>query len=329
MGASVYLQRTRGKSRPVLTRFLLSRGLWLIFLEVTVIGFGWTFDEPTLFLQVIWAIGVCMMVLSVLQWLPTAIVGAIGVAILLFHNLLDPIQAASFGKTAFLWILLHQGSPIFWHGHIIGLAFYPVLSWIGIACVGYAFGPLANSSAPSGRRHLTAAGLGLLFLAAFSVLRVIGRYGDSFRFEHLGSFARSSMSFFEVQKYPPSLDYALATFGVLLLLYTAFDVLVARNWLPRARGVVETYGRVPFFYYVQHIYLIHIVALLSTMALGGNWRFFVSTADFFSFTGALPVGHSLPVVYAIWLAVVASLYPGCLWFSRLKARRRDWWLSYL
>jgi hypothetical protein len=136
------------------------------------------------------------------------------------------------------------------------------------------------------------------------------------------------MSFFEVQKYPPSLDYALATFGFLLLLYTAFDVLATRDLLPRARGVVETYGRVPFFYYIQHLYLIHIAALVSGVALGASWRDYASVEKVSS-DAFPPIGHNLPVVYVVWICVVAALYPGCLWFSRLRARRRDWWLSYL
>ncbi|HEY0307210.1 MAG TPA: hypothetical protein VGB94_03560, partial [Acidobacteriaceae bacterium] len=224
--------------------------------------------------------------------------------------------------------LLHQGAPIMWHGRYLGVVFYPVLSWTGIMCVGYAFGPLANITARHAVRHFLTGGLGLLFLAAFSVMRLINGYGDSYHFLHLGSFSHTAMSFFEVQKYPPSLDYVLATFGVLLLLYTGFDVLVSRNLLVRARGIVEVYGRVPFFYYVQHIYLIHAAALVSGVALGASWRDYTSTEKLF-LGDFPPVGHSLPVVYVVWLCVIVALYPGCLWFSRFRARRRDWWLSYL
>ena len=327
-GASVYLQRKRGKSRAQLTRFLLARGFWLIFLELTLVNFGWFFKWPLPLFQVIWAIGASMIVLAFLQWLPVAAVGAVGAAIILLHNLLDPIHAANLGQWANLWKLFHESAPMIYHGRMVGMAFYPLLVWIGVICLGYAFGPLAVA-APVFRRRV-AAGLALAFLAAFSLLRLHAGYGDRYHWHPLATATQSAMFFFEVQKYPPSLEYVLATFGVLLLLYAAFDKAVSQDWLPRLREFVETYGRVPFFYYVLHIYLIHATALLLTLATGGDWH--ASWIGFQAITGDNRPPHwgfSLPGIYCLWMAFVLALYPACLWFSRLKARRRDWWLSYL
>jgi uncharacterized membrane protein len=324
-GASVYLQGKRGKTRGDIGRLLLTRGLWLILMEVTLVDFGWSFSFFP-FLQVIWAIGASMVVLAALQWLGVIAVGLVGAAILLGHNLLDPIHAAQFGSGKDLWLMLHDRGFLTYHGHPFALLFYPVLAWFGVMCVGYAFGPVA-ASAPAARQRIAAA-LGVVFLLVFSALRLMNGYGDKYRFEHLSSPARTAMSFFQVQKYPPSLEYVLATFGFLLLLYTLFDIAAARDWLAPVRRFFEVFGRVPFFYYVLHIYTIHGFALLASMAMGLHWQVWIGPAFF---TGDRPDGwgYSLPVVYGVWFAVIFVLYWPTRWFSQLKRRRRDWWLSYL
>ena len=325
-GTSVYLQRHRGKTRPQLMKFLITRGCWLLFLELTLVDFGWFFKWPIPFFQVIWAVGASMIVLAFLQWLPVAAVGAIGAAIVVCHNLLDPIQSSSLGRYANLWKLFHESGMLQYHGQTIGMAFYPVFAWIGVICLGYAFGPVVVA-APARRRRI-AVGLAGLFLGVFSILRVMSGYGDRFHWHPLATPMQSAMFFFEVRKYPPSLDYVLVTFGFLLLLYTVFDKAVSENWLPRLRGFIETYGRVPFFYYVQHIYLIHGTALLLAIATHSDWRLFIGPQ---ALMGDHPAnwGFSLPGIYCLWIFFVLVLYPSCLWFSRLRARRRDWWLSYL
>jgi uncharacterized membrane protein len=323
-GVSVYLQRERGKSAGQMAKLLVTRGLWLMFLELTVVSFAWTF-APGIILQVIWVVGVAMVVLGLLQWAPRVTVGALGAAMILLHNLLDPIKASSFGHGEFAWDLLHQMAITRFHGLFVA-AGYPILPWVGVICVGYAAGPLAVASA--GRRQRIASLLGLFFLAVFALLRVMHGYGDHNRFEHLGTAARSAMSFMNVEKYPPSLHYLLATFGFLLLLYALFDVAATRGWVPRVREVIETYGRVPFFYYVLHLYLLHSTALVLTAADHLNWHLWVTPGTVFF--GHVPGwGFPLGGVYCVWLTVLLVLYLPCLWFSRLKARRRDWWLSYL
>ncbi|MFT4113843.1 DUF1624 domain-containing protein [Silvibacterium sp.] len=324
-GTSVYLQLQRGKSTGEVRKLLLTRGLWLMLLEPTLISFGWSFNlAPGL--QVIWAIGFSMIFLGLLIGLPTAAIGAVGAAIVLLHNLLDGIRMQPGTGIGTLWEFLHQQGPILFHHQFVGLIAYPVVPWIGVICLGYVFGALTIWT-PELRRAMARA-LGVAMLAVFALLRVLHGYGDSFKLEPLGGFWRDTMSFLQVTKYPPSLQYLLVTLGILLLLYSAFDWLETSELLPKLRGVLDVYGRVPFFYYVLHIYLIHLGALLLTAELHLNWRFWLQPGSVF--IGYLPHwGFGLPVVYAVWLSAVALLYLPCRWFSRLKARRRDWWLSYL
>ncbi len=325
-GASIYLQRRRGKSVAELRHLVLTRGLWLLLMEVTVISFGWSFTFAP-FLQVIWAIGWSMVLLSLLLDLPVVAIGGLGAAIVTLHNLLDPIQAKNLGIWSNLWKILHQpGMLLLPDGHPFAFAFYSVLPWFGVICIGYAFGTVAAGTA--GKRRRTSLLLAAVFAAAFTALRLNNHYGDDIPFEHLATPTQTLMSFFNVEKYPPSLEYVLATFTVLLLLYVLFDALVGRDWLPPLRSFLRTFGRVPFFYYVPHIYLVHGAALLTTMAVGGDWQFWIGTGFF---TQGIPRGYgfSLGVIYAVWLTIVLTLYLPCRWFASVKARRSDWWLSYL
>jgi uncharacterized membrane protein len=323
-GISVYLQRRRGKSAEQMTRMLLTRGTWLILLEVSVVSFAWAFS-PSTYLQVIWAIGVSMICLGLLQRFSRAVAGAVGISILLLHNLLDPIRAALFGRWALLWNMIHEPLLLRYHGGAIFVIIYPVLPWIGVILVGYAVGPFF-CMAPQVRQRMAVL-VGGLFLSVFSLLRLTRDYGDHREFRHLATPSRTAMSFLDVEKYPPSLHYILATFGVLLLIYALFDAIATRGWLPRHRGFLQVYGRVPFFYYVLHLYLIHSAALLLSFHEHLDWRYFIRPQTPFTYMAGW--GLSLPLVYCVWLGVILALYLPCRWFGRLKARRHDWWLSYL
>ena len=325
-GVSVYLQRMRGKSAGEMARLLATRGLWLCFLEMTVVDFGWSF-APGIVLQVIWAIGIAMLFLAILQWLPPVAIGTIGGAIVVLHNLLDPISPDRFSGEGLMWTLVHQGkSPLFFHHKMIGIAAYPIVPWLGVICLGYAFGPVLTMT--PARRQRVAALLGAAMLLVFTLLRLTHAYGDHFRFEHLATPARTAMSFFQLEKYPPSLHYLLATLGFVLLMYALFDRATSQNWLPGVRGFVEIYGRVPLFFYVLHIYLLHSAALLWTAEQHMNWRFWLIPGAVF--IRHLPGwGYSLPLVYLVWLCTILVLYVPCRWFSRYKAEHRAWWLSYL
>ncbi len=323
-GISVYLQRQRGKSAEQMTRMLLTRGVWLILLEVTVVSFGWAFS-PSTYLQVIWAIGVSMICLGLLQRFSRAVAGAVGISILLLHNLLDPIRAASFDRWALLWNMIHEPLLLRYNSGAIFVIIYPVLPWIGVILVGYAVGPFF-CMAPQMRQRMAVL-VGGLFLFVFSLLRLWHGYGDHRQFQHLAVPSRTVMSFLDVEKYPPSLHYVLATFGVLLLIYALFDAMATRGWMPLLRGFLQVYGRVPLFYYVLHLYLIHSAALLLSFHEHLDWRYFIRPLTPFSYM--VGWGLSLPLVYCIWIGVILASYLPCWWFGRLKARRRDWWLSYL
>ena len=325
-GTSVYLQRQR-KSAAQLTRFLIQRGIWLIFLEVTLVSLGWSFNIGMPILQVIWVIGASMIVLAGLQWLPLPAIGIFAAIIILGSDLLDRIHAASLGNWADAWLFLHERGLLMVHHHPIALYGYPLLPWIAIMALGYCFGPVVTQI-PQRRQRISVA-LGAASLALFTLLRLTHSYGDPGPgLQHLASPAHTIMSFFSVQKYPPSLHYLLSTLGVILLLFALIDTLVDHTRLPKGRAFLEVYGRVPFFFYILHIFIIHALALGVAIASGANWHFWITPAVVF-LTHLDNWGYSLPVVYTVWIAVVLALYPACAWFSRLKDQRRDWWLSYL
>lgn len=334
-GVSAYLQFVKGKTTPNLAVFLLTRGFWLIFLEATILSFGWSFGFPyPLFFQVIWAIGWSMIALAGLIWLPRMAVLAIGVVIVAGHNLLDPVNAAQLGEFGLVWTFLHDGGPIFVGDQPIGLLGYPVLPWIGVIALGYGMGAIFLE--PPAKRDRTIFLIGLGMLAAFLVLRGTMIYGDpmfatgpegEYRdWRTQNSLGAALMVFLDVQKYPPSLQFVLVTLGLVFVLWP----LLSR--LPKpARSVLNTFGAVPFFFYVLHIFLVHGLAIAANAAVGqpiaGYFDYMINvfTAPD-KFAGA---GFSLPWVYVAWIVVLALLYPLCRYWQQLKTRRRDWWLSYL
>jgi uncharacterized membrane protein len=314
-GTSAYLFGKRSGPRA-LSKFLVTRGLWLIALEWSVVTLAWTFNfkwELGLIMQVIWAIGASMIVLAALVHLPVRVVGAIGLAICLFHNLLDGVPRPESALWGTVWSILHVQSPT-----AIGYAHYPLIPWIGVMAVGYALGRVFDMDAISRRQTLLT--LGAAAIAAFFVLRLINGYGDPAPWEIQSDAGRTLMSFFNVGKYPPSLLFLLVTLGPALLLLAQLEH--ARGWFA---GVLETFGRVPLFFYVLHIALAHLAAGLLAMWMGYGTA--VLNNFFFKFPPTW--GVSLPAVYVAWLLVLVTLYPACRWYASVKRRRRDWWLSYL
>ncbi len=336
-GVSAYLQAVKGKSGPALSSFLVKRGLWLIFLELTVLSFGWSFGFPyAFFLQVIWAIGWSMIALAGLVLLPRSASLAVGLAIVAGHNLLDPLTPQQFGGASLLWSALHEGGPIFVGGAPIGLFAYPILPWIGVMALGYGAGPLFVEPAATRNRKLLFIGAGMI--ALFLLLRFIdgygnpapgtagGPYGGGESWRDQNSFGGAAMVFLDVQKYPPSLMFTFATLGIMFLL---LPLLARLKGLP-AR-VLLTFGAVPFFFYVLHIWLAHAIAIAANAALGrdASGLFNYLRNVFMAPERLQSLGFSLPWVYVAWIAVLSMLYPLCACWADLKRRRRDWWLSYL
>ena len=318
-GTGAFLSGARGKTQGEVSRFLLTRGLWLLLLELTVIRLAWTFD-PTYRvtpLQVIWAIGWSMVALSALVRLPAWAVTAFGAAMIALHNLLDPVAPASFGPLGWLWAILHTGGPLEPVPGRQFIALYPLTPWIGVMAAGYGCGQLLTLDGERRRRLLLRLGTGLTL--GFVVLRALNLYGDPRPWAAQESGLFTFFSFINTQKYPPSLLFLLMTLGPSLVALRLFD---------RGAGALSwpfvTFGRVPLFYYALHLYLIHALALSLAIARHGS-----RLGE--AFVNGVPpyFVYGLPTVYAVWIGVVVVLYFPCRWFAGLKRRRRDAWLSYL
>jgi len=319
-GTGAYLSGARGKTRGELSRFLLTRGLWLVLLELTVVRFAWTFDPAYRVTpgQVIWAIGWSMVVLAALVRLPAWAAAAFGVALIALHNLLDSVTSASLGPLGWLWAILHTGEPLEPFAGRQFIPVYPLIPWVGVMAAGYGFGRVLLLEGARRRRVLLGLGAGLTL--AFVALRASNLYGDPRPWAAQGGFLFTLFSFVNTQKYPPSLLFLLMTLGPAMLALRLFDR--GAGWAARP---LVTFGRVPLFYYVLHLFLIQLLAVVFAFV-----RYGPGVREAFA-GGRLPqdYGYGLPLVYAVWLGVVALLYLPCRWFAGVKRRRREAWLSYL
>ena len=321
-GSGAFLSATRGRSRAQVARFLLSRGVWLIVLELTLARFGWYFnlDYRYTAAKVIWALGWSMVVLSALVFLPIRLIGAFGVLMIAAHNLFDPIHFDKPGLPRAVWAILHESVPIELRPGFRFNVSYPLVPWIGVMAAGYAFGPLLRLDRAPRRRLLIVLGLGATL--AFLLLRSLNGYGDPHPWARRESAAFTVLAFLRCEKYPPSLSYLLMTLGPLIALLGLFD---------RGAGAIgrrlQILGRVPLFYYLLHLPLIHGLAVLFAFARYGRADWLFRNPPF----AGMPEGYGypLPVVYLVWLSVVLILYPACRWFAAVKARNRSGWLSYL
>ncbi|TNE62054.1 MAG: DUF1624 domain-containing protein [Alphaproteobacteria bacterium] len=321
-GMSAGLMAAR-RSTAELSRFLFTRGIWLLFIEMTVVSVGWTFSifEGFLFvMQVIWAIGASMLVMAVLVWLPKPAILAFGLILIFGHNILDnpalfPVQ--DWSRPMPVWHVLHNGGMVMLGSTPMMLA-YPIIPWVAIMPIGYVLADLYSKDAALRQRILMRLGLGAIIL--FAVLRSVNIYGEPASWALQDTALKSLMSFVNLQKYPPSLQYLLVMLGGGLIVLS-----LAEKWRGRFVDWMVTFGRVPFFYYILHIYLIHAFGLLAAELQGFGWRSLATM--FFGFPQGY--GFNLWVVYGVWVATIVILYPPSKWFAGVKARRKDWWLSYL
>jgi uncharacterized membrane protein len=319
-GTGAFLLGER-RSIPELSRFLVTRGIWLIVLEVTVLrcfGYQFNFDYQVTMLVVIWALGWAMIVLAALLWLPPSMVLAFGVVMIAGHNLLDGIRS-----TNPLWVILHSPGFVVNRPGFVVFAAYPLIPWIGVTAVGYALGQVYGWSAE--RRQAFLLRCGLTLMVAFLALRAINLYGDPSQWSAQASTAMTVVSWLNVTKYPPSLLFLLMTLGPALLILRALDTATPR-WL----GPALTFGRVPLFYFVVHFSLIHLLAVIVCYARNGaiHWAFESPNLGAYPFTPPPGWGFSLPTIYLIWILVVSLMSPVCAWFASVKARRTDLWLRY-
>lgn len=325
-GTSAFISGQR-KTKKELSGFLFKRGLWLIFLELTIVNFSWFFNIHFTFfiLAVIWTLGICMICLAGLIYLPKKVILAIGIILVATHNLLDKTHFSENNAMGFIWGFLHD-QKLFHLGRFNIMMVYPILPWIGVMALGYCLGEIfaKGYDANKRKRILLAIGCGSVLL--FVILRSINIYGNIIPWKSQSSPIFSFLSFISISKYPPSLDYVLLTEGVALIFLALTENI--SNGLTK---FISVYGRVPLFYYIFHIYLIHIIALMAAVLTGYSWTDMTSFDTFISYMPNLKgYGFGLGIVYIIWLAVVILMYPLCKWYDGYKSSHRDrWWLSYL
>jgi len=326
-GTSAFLYGTKQSNITETAFFLFTRGLWLILIELVIVNFAWTFDVTYSFriLQVIWAIGISMVVLSALVFLPKGLILVIGTLLVFGHNLLDSINLEGSSAPDMFWYALHQPHSVYIDTtHLINFV-YPVLPWIGLMALGYVFGSLYQRDLPAKqrRRWLLSIGIGATLL--FILLRSFNLYGEPHPWQAQDSFGLSLMSFLNTTKYPPSLHFLLMTMGPALIVLSAIEPF--ENRLPRPVIVI---GKVPFFFYVIHLYVIHALALLLLVYEGRNWHQYILSARGIMSGTLHNFGLSLGAVYVIWIFLIASLYPFCkLYQSYRENHPAKWWLSYL
>ncbi len=321
-GTSAYLygaKRTSGE----LSKFLITRGIWLIIVEIILNNFLWWFDISFGFtnLQVIWAIGFSMIVLGGAIHLPKRIILVVGLLIVLGHNMLDGITFEGRGIVSVLWnILHHPGGFSLSENHFVWFA-YPVLPWIGVMLLGYCFGSFYKVGSSITLRKKWLLYLGVSTIVLFFILRTFNIYGDSAHWIEGDTITKTIVSFFKVSKYPPSLLFLLITLGPAFLFLYAIEKI--KN---KVTDFLLVFGRVPFFYYILHILFVHLGAIIGLLVTGKDWKLMIFDSNR-SLSG---YGYSLFTVYIIWIVIIAVLYPFCKRYMRYKANNKDkWWLSYL
>jgi uncharacterized membrane protein len=325
-GTSAYLSGLR-KSKRALALFLLKRGIWLVCAELLIITLEWTFNPayPVFSFQVIWAIGVSMIALSALVRLDRRILLALAILLIAGHNLLDPIHVPGTGPASIAWTALHETGD-FVAGPFKLLIRYSVLPWIGIMAAGYCLGPVYVSgfNASTRKRILLSGGIGAIL--AFILLRFVNRYGDPAPWSAQKDAAFGVLSFLNVTKYPPSLLYTLVTVGPALV----FLALTERPLNALSQRIV-IFGKVPMFYYLAHIFLIHLLAIIAVVITGRAASAMILNDRVNRVTALKGYGFALPWVYAVWIAVILILYPCCIWYGKYKKAHQStqWWLSYL
>lgn len=327
-GTSAFLFGIKKGSKKELSKFLFTRGLWLVFIELTVVNFSWTFDTnlSVHIFQVIWAIGICMIFLAALIQLPKKVLLGIGILIVFGHNLLDNITHEGTEPLSLLWYYTHQFNfQVINNGQGLLAIAYPFLPWLGIMILGYCFGYFYQKSTNEKTRRKWLLLLGFGAITLFFVLRIINVYGDLAPWSIQDNFLYTILSFFNVTKYPPSLIFTLMTLGVaILFLYVIESV---KNQFTKFMIV---FGRVPFFFYILHLYIIHIIGFIGLSVLGYDWKELILTPTRFMSGFLVDKGFNLWVTYIVWFVVIILLFPICKVYMSYKAKNKDkWWLSYL
>jgi uncharacterized membrane protein len=328
-GVSIYLQSLR-KTKKELSAFLIKRGLWLIFAEVVIVTLAISFNPfyNFILLQVIWAIGISMVILGVLIHLPFKFILTLALVIVLGHNLLDIPESAPGFKAGFWWDLLHHGFFAvypFAPNHVVAIM-YPFVPWLGLMLLGYCTGTFFTSTYSSEQRKKILLRIGMAVILFFIVVRLINVYGDPFSWSVQRNGLYTFLSFIKVHKYPPSLMYMCMTIGPALIFLALIEKV--QNGFT---NVFRTYGRTAFFYYILHFYLAHLLCGIAFFMRGHSLQDAINAMQNVPFLFNIPgEGYGLVIVYMIWAFVVISLYPLCKWYDKYKTSHKEkWWLSYL
>jgi len=324
-GLGAFFWASHGRTPAQLSSFLWKRGVWLAIVDMTVMRFALTFSmtQGVLILNVLWMLGLSMIGLALLARLPIRVLAAASLAAIALHNLADPISASQFGSYAWIWNILHE-QGLFKVGSALVVVAYPLVPWIAVMALGFCFGKVMLLDAAKRGRLLIEMGLGAV--AGFLIIRGINLYGDPQPWSREVP-GMTVLSFLRCTKYPPSLDFLLMTFGPAFLLLAWFERLKFSRKNP-----LIVFGGVPFFYFVGHFYLIHLLTFPMALLRYGHAGFLLRPLP--SLGGPADVyppnyGYGLTAVYGIWVAVVFIMYPLCRWFSGVKRSRKSWWLSYL
>jgi len=322
-GTSAFLVGER-KGTKALSYFLFTRGLFLVIMEMTVVNFAWNFNIhfPEFDFLVLWSLGISMIALAGMVYLPKKWILVIGIILVAGHNLLDNVHVSGKGVDAFGWSLLHE-EGFFTYGGKTFFVLYPIIPWIGIIALGYSLGNLysKNSDVQKRKQTLLRLGTGAIFL--FIIIRFTNVYGNPDLWSKQPSGLFTLLSFINVNKYPPSLLYVLVTIGPALIFLGLSETKTGRPG-----KLFSIYGRTAMFYYILHIYLIHLLAMFATSFCGHKWSDMIWSG--FTNDKLLGYGFSLGIVYGVWVLVISLLYPLCKWYDRYKTNHKEkWWLSYL
>jgi uncharacterized membrane protein len=322
-GTSAYMSGKR-KTKNELSIYLLQRGVWLVCVELFIVTFGWLFDFHfgILNTQVIWSLGISMIFLAGLIHLPRKYILIFSLVMIGGHNLFDNIHY----NGNVIWSILHEPNNFIINKYMQFSVAWPIIPWVAVMSLGYYFGAFYDKSYDVKKRKKIFTLIGLISISLFLVLRYTNLYGDLILYKDYGSISKNIISFFNPSKYPPSLLYLLMTLGVAFFLLANIEKLNGK-----IVNFFSTFGRVPFFYYILHLYVIHLSAIVMYKLTGFGWKNVLPSWG----PDIVPsymkgYGYSLWVVYAVWVGIILFVYPICLRYDKYKqAHKEKWWLSYL
>ena len=321
-GVSAFMVGKR-KSPNELSQFLLKRGLWLVFVELVIMDFGWCFDITfrSVMFQVIWILGISMIFLTGLIHLPKKVIFIFSCVLIFGHNFLDNIHL----DNSALWTFLHERKAFLTTPDHVFRVGYPIIPWVAVMSLGYFFGSFYDSTYEPTKRKKLFNTIGMATILFFVILRGINIYGNLLPWKDYGNVTQTLFSFLNLSKYPPSLSFLLVTLGGAFLFLANTEKLKGK-----VVNFFCVFGRVPFFFYIIHVYLIHLLALITAELTGFGWQKMILPALPFRVEALKGFGFDLWVVYLIWIGIILLLYPLCKRFDTYKQSHKEkWWLSYL